>query len=82
MLWNCVIIRKNEEREEENLKSKKRFIACICIMSMILSGISVSAANDAATEEGQSMESSQMDQNQQQMNDEADQEIRWNTGTK
>ena len=53
MLWNCVIIRKNEEREEENLKSKKRFIACICIMSMILSGISVSAANDAATEEGQ-----------------------------
>ena len=75
MLWNCVIIRKNEEREEENLKSKKRFIACICIMSMILSGISVSAANDAATEEGQSMESSQTDQNQQQMNDEADQEI-------
>ena len=44
-------------------------------MSMILSGISVSAANDAATEEGQSMESSQTDQNQQQMNDEADQEI-------
>ena len=43
-------------------------------MSMILSGISVSAANDAATEEGQSMESSQTDQNQQQMND-ADQEI-------
>ena len=57
------------------MKSKKRFIACICIMSMILSGISVSAANDAATEEGQSMESSQTDQNQQQMNDEADQEI-------
>ena len=44
-------------------------------MSMILSGISVSAANDAATEEGQSIESSQTDQNQQQMNDEADQEI-------
>ena len=57
------------------MKSKKGFIACICIMSMILSGISVSAANDAATEEGQSMESSQTDQNQQQMNDEADQEI-------
>ena len=54
------------------MKSKKRFIACICIMSMILSGMSVSAANETVTEDGQSMESSQTDQNQQQMNDEAD----------
>lgn len=44
-------------------------------MSMILSGMSVSAANETVTEDGQSMESSQTDQNQQQMNDEADQEI-------
>ena len=58
------------------MKKNKRLIACLCIASMLLSGVSVSAANESDSSVEQAAEDIQTDQIQRPETDQKMEVIR------